>query len=97
MSPMEKGRRGNMAKIEITLCMGSSCFARGNNRVLAGLEAMIRRNGWTESVALAGSRCGGRCGEGPNLTIDGEPLGAAGIDAVEALIAGKLGAGGETA
>ncbi len=79
-----------MAKIEITLCMGSSCFARGNNRVLAGLETMIRRNGWTDAVSLAGSRCSNRCGSGPNLTVDGEPRSAADIDAIETLIAGKL-------
>ncbi len=86
-----------MAKIEITLCMGSSCFARGNNRVLAGLEEMIRRNGWTEAVSLAGSRCSNRCGDGPNLTIDGALHCARDLGAVEALIAGKLESCGSTA
>ncbi len=77
-------------KIEITLCMGSSCFARGNNRVLAGLEAMIRRNGWTDAVSLAGSRCSSRCGDGPNLTVNGTLHSARDLDAIETLIAGKL-------
>ncbi len=86
-----------MPKTEITLCMGSSCFARGNNRALAGLEAMILRNGWRDSVSLAGSRCCGCCGDGPHLTVDGEPRSALDIDAIEALIAAKAGRPGAPA
>jgi len=31
-----------MAKINITVCMGSSCFARGNQQNLAFIEAFIK-------------------------------------------------------
>lgn len=78
-------------KIVITLCMGSSCFARGNNRLLAGLEAMLQRNGWEEMVVLAGNRCRNRCGDGPNLAIDGVAHRGLDADAIEALLAGRLG------
>lgn len=57
--------------IHIALCMGSSCFARGNNAVLDALERAIADNGWRDRVRLSGLRCENRCAEGPNVTIDG--------------------------
>lgn len=59
------------SKLSIGLCMGSSCFARGNNRLLAALEDVIRKNKWQERVALSGYRCENQCSTGPNLKIDG--------------------------
>ena len=59
-------------KVHIALCMGSSCFARGNNQVLATIEAVIKANGWQERVSLSGMRCGNLCSSGPNIQIDGK-------------------------
>ena len=58
-------------KIEVSLCMGSSCFTRGNNRLLEAVEGLIRKNSWEELVELSGSRCENRCGDGPNVVVDG--------------------------
>ncbi len=57
--------------VEVSLCMGSSCFARGNDLLLAALEGAIKKNGWEDKILLSGARCENRCGEGPNLTVDG--------------------------
>lgn len=57
--------------IDISLCMGSSCFARGNNRMLEMLEDAIEKNRWQDRVSLAGARCENRCGQGPNVVVDG--------------------------
>lgn len=59
-------------KVEIALCMGSSCFTRGNNRLLKALEDSIRENAWEDRVVLSGLRCENRCGQGPNVFIDGK-------------------------
>lgn len=59
-------------KIEISLCMGSSCFTRGNNRLLELLEDQIAANGWQDRIALSGARCHDKCGDGPNVFIDGK-------------------------
>jgi NADH:ubiquinone oxidoreductase subunit E len=56
----------------IVICMGSSCFSRGNEENLAVLEDYLARHDLTAKVDLAGSRCEGACTEGPNLTIDGK-------------------------
>jgi NADH:ubiquinone oxidoreductase subunit E len=58
-------------KVEISLCMGSSCFARGNNRLLAALEKAVETNGWQDRVILSGTRCENRCGGGPNVVVNG--------------------------
>ncbi len=59
-------------KVEISLCMGSSCFTRGNNRLLELLEDQISANGWEDLVFLSGARCQDKCGDGPNVFIDGK-------------------------
>ena len=58
-------------KVQIALCMGNSCFARGNNAMLETLESLIEANGWKQRVALSGLRCENHCSGGPNIKIDG--------------------------
>ncbi len=77
--------------IRIALCMGSSCFARGNNRVLDVLERVIEENGWKDKVHLSGLRCQNHCAYGPNLTIDGDLYQGLDSGALLDLLAHKLG------
>lgn len=58
-------------KIEITVCMGSSCFARGNQQNLEFIEDFIAKNNIETIVELSGSRCEKKCAEGPNIIING--------------------------
>jgi len=55
--------------IEIKICMGSSCFARGNAEHLA----LLKKHALLASgrVRLTGSLCQEHCKQGPNLTVDG--------------------------
>ena len=59
-------------KPRLTICMGSSCFARGNARNLELIEDYLERNDLQDAVELCGSRCAGHCRKGPNLSIDEE-------------------------
>ena len=59
------------AKIEVTVCMGSACFARGNAQNLEFIENYIKEHNLNAQVELAGSRCEGNCAEGPNISING--------------------------
>ena len=68
---MHAGPRTDDA-LEIIICMGSSCFARGNGDNLERIEAALEACGMTARVGLAGTRCAGNCAEGPNLTINGQ-------------------------
>lgn len=58
-------------RVEIVICMGSSCFARGNERNLAVIERYLQTHVLEATVELRGSLCMGACAEGPNLMIDG--------------------------
>lgn len=80
-----------MGKTEIALCMGSSCFARGNSTLLAVLEDLIKKNGWQDKVALSGLRCENHCSDGPNIKIDGQLYHGLDTGAVLDLLGGKLG------
>lgn len=59
-----------MNKHTITVCMGSSCFARGNQENLDFIEDYITKNNLDAKIELAGSRCEGKCATGPNIVID---------------------------
>lgn len=56
----------------ITVCMGSSCFSRGNNVNTETIERFLRDHAVSGRVELRGCLCGGRCREGPIVEIDGE-------------------------
>lgn len=60
-----------MSKLEITVCMGSSCFARGNNRNLEYIENYMKDHNMEADIDLAGQRCTGQCATGPNIIING--------------------------
>ena len=59
-------------KNRIVICMGSSCFARGNEKNLRLIENYLERNNLAAEVNLAGSPCEGKCSMGPNIVINDE-------------------------
>ena len=61
-----------MSRPNITLCMGSSCFARGNEKNLALCEKFLDARGLQDEVdlVLGACLCKGRCFEGPVVVID---------------------------
>lgn len=61
-----------MAKLNITVCMGSSCFARGNQQNLAFLEEYIKEHGIEAEIDLEGTRCENKCASGPNIIVNGK-------------------------
>ena len=47
--------------ITIELCMGSSCFARGNSENLQAIEVFLSERGLSDRVELVGHLCLGKC------------------------------------
>lgn len=56
----------------IVICMGSSCFSRGNQENLQEIKTFLKDNDLEDQVLLKGSRCEGECLKGPNITVDGK-------------------------
>lgn len=85
-----------MGKVKVELCLGSSCFARGNSEGLAALEAYLEQHHLEDQVDLVGHLCVNACSEGPNVTIDGTTYhhvdSAALIDLLEKALAKQGGA-----
>ena len=54
--------------------MGSSCFARGNEKNLAVCEEFLSARGLKDEVDvdLGASLCTGNCAEGPVVIVDGK-------------------------
>lgn len=61
-----------MSKPTIKICLGSSCFSRGNEENVAVLEKFMEQYGLKDEIDLemSGSLCLGRCAEGPIVMID---------------------------
>lgn len=57
---------------EIKICMGSACFARGNDKNAEFIEKYIRTHNLDAKIELIGARCENKCAHGPNLYVDGE-------------------------
>ena len=74
-------------KLRVELCMGSSCFARGNSGILMSLEEFAEQNGLSDRIDLEGHLCRGKCNTGPHLKIgDKEYSGISDPEAVFDLI-----------
>ena len=61
-----------LESIEIVICLGSSCFARGNAENLAIIQEYAEKHGMKASIRLSGKLCQDQCKEGPNLAIGGQ-------------------------
>lgn len=59
----------NSEKKEIVICLGSSCFARGNKSVVKVISDYLKEHNLQNDVSFRGERCFGRCADGPMLKL----------------------------
>ena len=59
-----------MTKHNIKVCMGSSCFARGNLNNLNILEEYIKNNNLEADIELIGAHCQEKCEFGPHIYVN---------------------------
>ena len=57
--------------IEIVICLGSSCFARGNKKTLNIIQQYLKDHQLEDQVNFKGNHCFGNCHNGPVLKING--------------------------
>ena len=55
---------------EIHICLGSSCFSRGNKELVLFIKEYLRKNHLEDKVIFKGARCMGHCSNGPNIMIN---------------------------
>ena len=61
-----------MEKKEIIICLGSSCFARGNNKNLEFIQEYLKVNDLKAKITFKGQLCSQQCSQGTVVIIDGE-------------------------
>ena len=56
-------------KKEIIICLGSSCFARGNKQTVKVIAEYLKVNKLENEVFYHGNHCFGKCDKGPFVKI----------------------------
>ena len=71
---------------ELTICLGSSCFARGNKRVLSLIREYLQRYELEDKVDFRGNHCFGKCNRGPVLQIGGRIIEGISVENLPAIL-----------
>lgn len=58
----------------IVICMGSSCFSRGNKKALGIIKQYLKENSLEAEITFRGAHCFGICENGPVLVINDKQL-----------------------
>ena len=58
-----------LKKLPVILCLGSSCFARGNQELITIIRKFIVRHQLEDKVEFKGDHCFHDCSDGPNMMI----------------------------
>lgn len=56
-------------RIEIEICLGSSCFSRGNGKTLQTIQKYLKEHKLENDVVLKGNHCFSNCSKGPIVRI----------------------------
>ena len=59
-------------KHHIKICLGSSCFSRGNHTNVDVIKKHIETNGLDADILFTGGLCEERCSKGPVVSINGK-------------------------
>jgi len=65
---------GSGRKVEVSVCLGTSCFLRGSDQILRGLVRETEEHGIERNVDIRASFCFEQCDRGPTVVIDGERI-----------------------
>ncbi|MGE5683090.1 MAG: NAD(P)H-dependent oxidoreductase subunit E [Bacillota bacterium] len=60
----------NIPYNKIVICLGSSCFSRGNNRNLEVIQEFAKNNKLRIDLEVIGNLCEDKCNQGPNIRIN---------------------------
>ncbi|GAB6278390.1 MAG TPA: electron transport complex protein RnfG [Bacteroidales bacterium] len=56
-------------KVEIIICLGSSCFSRGNKYTVKAIDDWLKEKRLKDRVNFHGAHCFSQCVNGPVLKI----------------------------
>ena len=75
----------------ISVCMGSSCFGRGNAANAELLTRFVEEHKLSDRVEVSGCLCGGDCARGPNIRINDKLISGVSEQTLLSIVARELG------
>ena len=78
-------------RIEMQICLGSSCFSRGNRDVVAFIREYLKKNHLEDRIIFKGARCMDLCSKGPNLRINEKIIEEVTLLKIEGILEKELG------
>ena len=76
--------------IEMQICLGSSCFSRGNKDVVMFIKDYLKKNHLEDKVIFKGARCMSLCSNGPNLKIGNKVIEGVTLFRIEGILQEEL-------
>ncbi len=55
------------SKLEVRICLGSSCYSRGNEKILDVMQSYLHQHNLNQRVDFRGKLCSCNCNKGPNI------------------------------
>ena len=55
---------------EIKICMGSACFAKGNQDNLEYIKKYVQENNLDSKITIIGALCENKCSKGPRIIVN---------------------------
>lgn len=74
--------RQDRHKLEIAVCVGTSCHVRGSHTLLRQLGAWLQAEGLGGAVEVTATFCMERCGQAPNVMVDQTLISGATLDKI---------------
>ena len=76
---------------KITVCMGSSCFGKGNQATAEAVTQFVEEHKLEDKIEVAGCLCSGNCAKGPNIMVNDKLISGVSEQSIGAVIAQELG------
>ncbi|MBN2666665.1 MAG: NAD(P)H-dependent oxidoreductase subunit E [Bacteroidales bacterium] len=73
------------------ICLGSSCFSRGNRDVVNYIRNYLKKNHLEDKIVFKGARCMNLCSNGPNLRINDRIIEGVTLAKIEAILEKEIG------
>jgi NADH:ubiquinone oxidoreductase subunit E len=73
-------------KVEIMICLGSSCFARGNKHTVKVIKQYLSDHKLEANVHYHGNHCFGKCDKGPFVKINDQLYEGVQADTIELIL-----------
>jgi NADH:ubiquinone oxidoreductase subunit E len=78
-------------RIEMQICLGSSCFSRGNRDVVPYIREYLKKKHLEDRIVFKGARCMNLCSNGPNLRINERIIEEVTLSQIEGILEKEFG------